>query len=140
MEVKYDTETIRLITLFENITGAPVKDCLLDEVSNTAYFIVGEGKVGIAIGKNGATVKRVENLIKRTVKVYEFSEDITTFIKGLIPQAIEIKIRNKDEKIEIEIKVGKNHRAIVIGRDGKNLKLYKEIVQRNHKIDDLIIR
>jgi N utilization substance protein A len=55
MPVTFDTETIRMITLFENITGAPVKDCLIEE--NTLYLVVDEGKVGIAIGKNGNSVK-----------------------------------------------------------------------------------
>lgn len=138
MEQKFDTEIIRLITLFENLTDAPVKDCVIN--NDTIYFIVEEGKVGMAIGKNGSKVKNAENLIKKNIKIIEFSNDPIVFVKKMIPQVADIKIRNENKKAVVELKVEKKYRALVIGRDGKNLKLYKEILRRNHDIDDLIIR
>lgn len=138
MPVSFDTETIRLITLFENVTGAPVKDCLIEE--NTIYFVIDEGKVGIAIGKNGNSVKHAENILGKTIKLFEYANDVEKFVKNLIPQANEVKIEKTDEKIVVEIKVDKKDRALVIGRDSKNLKLFKEILRRNHNIDELIVR
>lgn len=64
---------------------------------------------------------------------------MSCFIKNLIPQATEIKIKN-GEKISVEVRVEKKDRAIVIGREGKNLKLYKELLERNHGVNELIIR
>ena len=136
----FDTETIRLINLFENVTGAPVKDCLVDSATNTIYFIVDQGKVGIAIGKNGNSVKKAERITGKSIKLFEFSKDIVLFVKNLIPQVSEVKIRSEDGKSVVEIKVEKKSKALVIGRDGKNLKIYKELLQRNQGINDLIIR
>lgn len=140
MEIKFDTETIRLITLFENLTGAPVKDCIVDNLTNTVYLIIEEGKVGIAIGKNGNKIKKVEELVGKNIKVFEFSENLETFVKNIIPQVTSIKTKNENGKKIVEISVDKKDRPIVIGRDGKNLKIYKEILQRSYGIDDLIIR
>jgi transcription antitermination factor NusA-like protein len=58
----------------------------------------------------------------------------------LIPQANEVKTDKKEGKLIVEIRVEKKDRALVIGRDSKNLKLFKEILHRNHKIDELIVR
>ncbi len=138
MEQKFDTEVIRLITLFENLTDAPVKDCVIN--NDTIYFIVEEGKVGMAIGKNGSKVKNAENLIKKNIKIIEFSNDPIVFVKKMIPQVADVKIRNENKKAVVELKVEKKYRALVIGRDGKNLKLYEKILRRNHDIDNLIIR
>lgn len=138
MSVSFDTDTIRLITLFENITGAPVKDCLVNE--NIIYLIIAEGKVGIAIGKNGNSVKHAENIMGKMIKLFEYSPDAGKFVKNLIPQANEVKIEKKDDKLVAEIRVDKKDRAIVIGRDSKNLKLFKELLHRNHNIDELIVR
>jgi len=138
MEQKFDTEIIRLITLFENLTDAPVKDCVIN--NDTIYFIVEEGKVGIAIGKNGSKVKHAENLIKKKIKIIEFSNDPIVFVKKMIPQIADVKIRNENKKAVVELKVEKKYRALVIGRDGRNLKLYEKILRRNHDIDNLIIR
>lgn len=136
----FDTETIRLINLFENVTGAPVKDCVVDSSTNTIYFIVEQGKVGIAIGKNGNSVKKAERLTGKSIKLFEFSKDVVLFVKNLIPQATEVKIRNDDGKAVVEIKVEKRSKALVIGRDRKNIKIFKELLQRNHGVNDLIIR
>lgn len=138
MPVTFDTETIRLITLFENVTGAPVKDCLIEE--NIVYFVIDEGKVGIAIGKNGNSVKHAENIIGKTIKLFEYAPTLEKFVKNMIPQANEIKVEEKEGKKIVQIRVEKKDRALVIGRDSKNLKLFKEMLHRNYNIDELIVR
>ncbi|MEM5879061.1 MAG: NusA-like transcription termination signal-binding factor [Candidatus Aenigmatarchaeota archaeon] len=138
MTVKFDTETIRLMTLFENLTGVPVKDCLIDE--NTVYLVVDEKNVGMAIGKNGNSVKNAENVMKKTIKLFGFSSDLNNFVKNLIPRATNVKIINEENKTIVEVNVEKQDRPIVIGREGKNLKIIKELLKRSHNVDDLIIR
>ncbi|MEM7821616.1 MAG: NusA-like transcription termination signal-binding factor [Candidatus Aenigmatarchaeota archaeon] len=135
---RFDTEAIRLMTLFENITGAPVKDCIID--NNIIYFVVEEGKVGMAIGKNGNSVRNAEKKIGKIIKIFEFSNDLVNFVKNLVPQAVEVKVKNEGDKTIVEIKVEKKDRALVIGRDGKNLSLFKQLLRRTHNVNDLIIR
>ena len=138
MTIKFDTETIRLMTLFENITGSSVKDCIVEE--NTVYFVVDEGKLGIAIGRNGNSVKNAESVINKVIKLYEFSNDLNRFVKNLIPKATGVTINNDGDRIVVEAKVEKSDRPMVIGRDAKNLKICKELLKRSHNVSDLIIR
>jgi len=138
--VRFDTETIRLITLFENLTNAPVKDCLVNSSADTIYFVIGEGKVGVAIGKNGNNVKNAEKVIGKNIKIFEFSDDVCSFVRNLIPQANDVRLINECEKTLVEVRIDKNNRALVIGRDGKNIKLFKELLRRNHSIDNLIVK
>jgi N utilization substance protein A len=140
MKLTFDTETIRMITLFENITHAPVKDCVIDKETNTIYFLIDEGKIGIAIGKNGSSVKHAEKAIGKTIKLFESSKDLVTFVKKIIPQATSIKVKNADGRVTIEIRVDKKNRPIVIGRNGRNLKLYRELLKRNHRVDNLTVK
>ena len=138
MSVRFDMETIRLITIFENITGAPVKDCIVTK--DTIYFIIEEGKIGIAIGKNGNSVKNAEKMLDKNIKIFEFSKDLSKFVKKLIHQANMIKIREEDGEVTVEVRVDKNNKGFVIGRDGKNLKLFKEFLRRNYNVSDLVIK
>ena len=138
MKITFDTDAIRMITLFENITGAPVKDCIIQK--DNVYFLVEEGKIGIAIGKNGNSVKNAENLIKKNIKIFEFTTDLNSFVKKLIPQATGIRVRNESERVIVEVKVDRKNKAMVIGREGKNLKIFKDLLTRNHKIDELMVR
>lgn len=136
----FDTETLRLMTLFENVTHASPKDCIVDEANNCIYFVVQEGKAGAAIGKNGSNVKHVEALVKKDVKIFEFSNDLATFVKNLIPQVNDVTVKNENDQKIVEIKVDRGSKAIIIGREGKNIKLFKELLQRNHNVNDLLIR
>jgi N utilization substance protein A len=140
MALTFDTKTIHLINIFENLTNVRVNDCIVDDSTNTVYFIVKEGEIGLAIGKNGENVKNAEKVLGKNVKIFEFSSDLLKFVKNLIPSANDIKVKNENGKVTVEIKVNKTDRVFVIGRDGKNLKIYKEILQRSHNISDLIVR
>ena len=140
MQVTLDTETIRLITLFENLTGAGVRDCLVDSAASVVYFVIEEGEVGKAIGKNGSIVKKTENLIKKGIKVFEFSNDAEKFVRNLIPQINLVKLKNENGRNVMDIWVDKRDKAVVIGRDGKNLKIFKELLQRNHDINEVMVR
>ena len=139
MGLTFNTESIRLITLFENLTGTLVKDCVIDDMNNIVYFVIEEGKIGIAIGKNGGSVRNAEHLIKKTIKIFEFSGDLNCFIKNLIPQASEVKIKNENG-VMVEVRVDKKDKAVVIGREGRNLKVFKELLGRNHGVNGLVIR
>lgn len=138
MTLKFDTETIRLITFFENFTGVSVKDCLVG--NDCICFIVEEGKVGIAIGKNGNSVRNAERMIGRNIKLFEFSDDLNIFVKNMIPQVNNIKIRNEDGRVIVDVKVEKKDKALVIGRNGKNIKMFRELLQRVHDVNELIVR
>ena len=89
--IKYDSELIRLMTFFESMTGAKVKDCISDD---KLIFIVEENNMGKAIGKNGANIKRLESALKRKVKLAEFSDDVLQFVRNLVYPADVAEIKN----------------------------------------------
>jgi len=138
MTITFNTETIRLLTLFENITNAPVRDCFTN--NDVVYYIVEEGKIGLAIGKNGSSIKNVERVIGKKVKVFEYSNKPERFVKNLIPQCKEINVIEEKGEIRVEIKVNKNDRGFVIGRGGEKIKIYKEILKRIHNISDIQVK
>ncbi len=137
---KFDTEILRLMTFFENTTHVDVKDCLINKDNSCVYFIVSKGNVGNAIGKGGNNIKKMERLIKKYVKVFEFSNNLEDFVKNLIPQANKIEIKNYDKERLIEVKIDDNKKAMVIGRERKNINLFKELLKRSHNVDNIIIR
>lgn len=137
MTITFNTETIRLLTLFENMTNVSVRDCFVN--NNVVHYVVEEGKIGLAIGKNGNLIKKAENLLEKRIKVYEYSSDPVKFIKNLIPQSKEVLIREGVRPLA-EIRVDKRERGNVIGRGGKRIKVYREILKRVHNIADLRVK
>ena len=138
MTIVFDMDTIRLLNLFENITSVPVKDCYVS--GENVYFIVEEGKIGLAIGKGGISIKNVEKAIGKKIKVFEYSSNPVEFVKNLIPQSKEVSLINNGETVEIQIKVDRSDKGYVIGREGEKIKIYKEILKRVHNISDLKVK
>ena len=45
--IKLTTDQMRLISLFQNVTGASARDCVEDEKQKRVIFVVNEGKMEI---------------------------------------------------------------------------------------------
>jgi len=138
MTIVFNTDTIRLLTLFENMVNVPVIDCFRNK--DVIYFIVEEGKIGLAIGKNGTAIKRAERIIGKRIKVFEYSKNPVQFIKNLIPQSKEIRIVNERDGVSVVVKVDRRDRGYVIGRGSEKLNIYKQILQRNHEIINIQVK
>ncbi len=136
MKKVYDTKLIQLMNLFENLSGVKVKDAFLR--NSSINLIVNKGDLWKAVGKNGNNIKRIENIIKKKLRVIEFEEDICKFTANFIYPI-------KAEKIELEDKVVKIHvqgvgaKGLLIGRESKNLKELKAVLSRYFDIEDVKI-
>jgi len=135
MKVVLNTEDIRLINLFQNLTGSHVIDCYNND---ELYVIVANGQYGLAVGKGGSKIKNVENVLKKKVKLFEYSDDAESFLKNLIPEAKEVNI-NLNEKVA-EIKLMNSDKAKVIGKSGKNINIIKKFMKRLFDIEDIKIK
>ena len=131
--VKYDSELIKLMMLFESMSGAKVKDCISND---KVLFIVGENDMGRAIGKNGANIKKFENKLKKKVKLAEFSNDVAQFVRNLAYPAEIADVKNEDGVITIHGR-DSNSRAMLIGRERQNLNHLTEIVKRYFDVKEI---
>ena len=95
MRIKLNTDSIRYITLFESMTGALVKDCIV--LDDKLLFVVGEGQAGIAIGRNGNNIKNLEKVLKKKIEIIEFSSDPIKFLKNIL-RPIDVKSAYVSEK------------------------------------------
>lgn len=131
VEREFDAEAIRLITAFENITGAEVRDCIN---SDMLYFLVKPGKAAIAIGKGGEHVQTAEKMLKKQIKILEWADAPEQFVKNLVPQAERVQINGESAVV----RVGKN-RGAVIGKGGENIKTLNELLSRNSNLKEIKI-
>jgi N utilization substance protein A len=137
MTMTFDTETIKTINLFETINQASVKDCII--MDDRIYFLIDEGE-SKKIRENGKLVRNLEKMLNKKIIIFEYSKDLSTFLKNSIKGVREIKIRNEKEEKIVEISVDNYLKSIVIGKDGKNIKALRQILKRNYNIDDLVIK
>lgn len=138
--IKLNDQTLRQITLFENITNTTVKDCL--EQSGTIYFIVDNGQLHKAVGRNGSNIKRLRDLLHKNIKVIEYSSKTEIFIRNIFREfpIKDITIENSEDgrKKIAYVSVDIRDKGKIIGRESRNLKIARTIIRRHEKIDIVI--
>ena len=80
-----------------------VKDCIIDEEHDKVTFLVKKGDMGLAIGKRGSTIAKMQNKVDKSIEIIEHSDDPGEFIKNLLSVAkvnsIEFSTNAKGNKI-----------------------------------------
>ena len=134
-KIVYDSDLLKLMNLFEQITKSDLKDCFYDD-NGLLTFIVQEGEAGKAIGKKAVNVKNLEKMLNRKIKIVEFNPQLLQFVKNLI---IPLKVEEtaQEEKIVMLRSPDMNTKGLLIGRNAKNLRNTEKIVKKYFDIDEI---
>ncbi len=132
--IKYDNELLKLMSFFESATKAKLRDCFVDQ-NGTLFFVVEPAQYGLAVGKGGANVRRIEVAVKKSVKIVEFSDNVVDFVSGLIQPSKAREITFADGTVTITPEP--SSRSFLIGRAGKNVKNFESIVKRYFPIKEV---
>jgi len=140
--IRFTNREMRFIALFESITGATVRDCIIDDENNRIIYVVKEGEIGIAIGKRGKNVNLLEKMTGKKHEIIEFSDDPARFIKNALRPArlreIRITQRTDGRKIAV-VSVDPKDKGIAIGKNGKNAERIRFLARRYFDISNVSI-
>ena len=133
---------MRYIALFESVSGAGVKDCIIDEELGRAIFIVNKGQVGVAIGRGGRNIHTLERMTGKKHEIIEYSEDPVQFIKNALkPAAVrEVRVSERtDGKKMAVVTVNPKDKGVAIGKNGKNAERLRFLAKRYFDIQNVSI-
>ena len=133
---------MRLISLFQNVTGASASDCVEDEKQNRVIFVVNEGKMGLAIGKGGSHIRNLQNIIKKNVELVEYSDDPIEFLKNMLNSKLvmDVKLNKRlDGTTQAIVLVDPKKKGIVVGREGRNAEKARLLARRYFEITSVLI-
>jgi len=133
-EIAFDNETIGYIRLFEERTGARVRDCL--EAEDKLVFLVYPGEVHKAVGPGGVLVDRLKGMLKKEIQVVEYSDDAEVLARNIFywysPKRVDLSPKGKGRHATVTVDPAWKARAI--GKAGKNLKVARAILLRHSDI------
>lgn len=140
--IKFTSHEMRYIALFQSITGATVKDCIVDDDLNRIIFVVKEGSIGMAIGKRGKNIHQLEKMTGKKHEVIEHSESPAQFIKNALKPAKvdEVRITERmDGKTIAVISVNPKDKGVAIGKNGRNAERIRFLAKRYFQIQNVSI-
>jgi transcription termination/antitermination protein NusA len=133
-EVSFDTETLGYLRLFEERTGARVKDCF--EAEDKLVFLVHPGEVHKAVGPGGVLVDRLKGMLRKEIQVVEWSDDPETLVRNIFywysPKKVDFGPKGTGRHATVTVDPAWKARAI--GKSGKNLKVARAILLRHSDV------
>lgn len=135
-KVVFDVNVLNTMKLFDRITHASLKDCIIEE--ERIIFVVNEGELGKALGKQAVNVKRLFETLKKKIKIVEFNSDKLKFISNFIHPLKVDNISEKDGIVILESHDTKT-KGLLIGRAAQNLRKLEEYVRRYYDVKEIKI-
>ena len=131
----------RYIEELRILTKSIAIDCIVDDGFDRIIYVVKKGDMGLAIGKNGDNIRRMQRVLGKRIEMVEEGESFDEFVKNAI-RPIEVLKTETDpdtDKIRIIIKK-KGDLGIAIGRGGCNVEKVRLLCRRmcNAEVSDIV--
>ena len=140
--IKLTSDELGLISLFQNITGATARDCIIDDKLDRVIFIINKGEMGLAIGKNGASINKTQKMVRKDVELVEYSDDPKKFIINALNSKfiMDVRLSEKVDGTKIAVvMVDHNRKGAIVGRNGKNAEKARLLCRRYFQISNVHI-
>lgn len=140
--IKLTSEELGLISLFQSISGAMARDCIIDEKVNRVIFVVNRGEMGLAIGEKGSTIKTLQKVMGKDIDLVEYSEDPKEFLMNALNcrYIYEVRLTEKLDGTKIGVVVvDERHKGAAVGRGGRNAEKARLLAKRYFQIDNVHI-
>lgn len=141
-EIKLTSEELSMLSMFQGMTGAMARDCIIDDKMNRVIFVVAKGQMGLAIGKDGASVKKIERALRRPVEVVEWADDVEGIIRSSLGSKYVQEIRmaeRMDGTKGVVVVVDYRKKGAALGIGGKNAEKVRLLLRRYHGIGSVQI-
>ena len=141
-KIKLTSDELRLMSLFQSITSVTARDCVVDDKMDRVIFIVNKGQMGLSIGKGGATIRQLQNVVTRKVELVEYSDDASDFVRNILnPQMVnDVKITQRtDGSKQAVVLVDAKRKGVVVGKEGRNAEKARLLAKRYFQISNVLI-
>ncbi len=136
-KIVFDGRLLQTMSLFEKITHAKLRDCIVDE--SQIVFVVMPNEMGKALGMNAVNVRKLSTLLKKRIRIVEYSDDCISFIKSLLYPVL-VKDIVVEEGVVTIAASDAHSRGLLIGRNAMHLRANEAIVQRYFPVQELRVR
>jgi transcription termination/antitermination protein NusA len=132
----------RYIEELRILTKSTALDCVIDERFDRIIYVIKKGDMGLAIGKKGDNIRKMQRVLGRKIEMVEYAEDPGEFIANIFKPAEVVAVERKTEGEKINIRVRKkSDLGIAIGKAGSNVEKARTLCKRflHLDIDEVLV-
>ena len=130
----------RYIEELRILTKSTALDCIIDERFERILYVIKKGDMGLAIGKKGENIRRMQNVLGKRIEMVEFAEDTDEFIRNIFKPIKISRIVHEDESGIIHVILErKSDLGISIGKGGCNVEKARILMKRLLGRDNIAI-
>ena len=134
-------DELALLNTLERSTGAKANDVYA--TNECVTFIVQQGDLGKAIGKQGANLEHLRKAFGKNVDLVEDADTLRTFLGNVFRGVEFLSVEEKEDaatsRKTVFLKVSEAHRGKAIGRGGEKINRARALVKRRFGYDDVKI-
>ena len=120
----------RYIEELRILTKSTAIDCMMDERFDRIIYVIRPGDMGLAIGKKGENIRRMQKVLGKKIEMVEYSENPEDFIANMFRPAILSAVK-KDDAGRVSIILQKRgDLGIAIGKGGANVEKARLLFRR----------
>ena len=120
----------RYIEELRILTKSTAIDCLLDERFDRIIYVIRPGDMGLAIGKKGENIRKMQKVLGKKIEMVEYAEDPEEFMANMFRPALLSRV-TEEEDGRVNIVIGKKaDLGLAIGRGGANVEKARLLFRR----------
>jgi transcription termination/antitermination protein NusA len=132
----------RYIEELRILTKSTALDCVIDERFDRIIYVIKKGDMGLAIGKKGENIRRMQSVLGKRIEMVEYSEDFPELVTNIFKPAEVVKIEKDPDSGQIQVFVKKrSDLGIAIGKGGCTIEKARILARRfsGAEIGDVLI-
>ncbi len=124
----------RYIEELRILTKATALDCVIDERFDRIVYIIREGDMGLAIGRKGSNIRKMQRVLGKRVEMVEYTPTPDAFVKNVFKPADVVAVeRTKNGGINVYVR--KSDLGIAIGKGGCTIEKARLLIPRYFDLD-----
>ena len=121
----------RYIEELRILTKSTANDCVIDDRFDRVIYVIRPGDMGLAIGKKGDNIKRLQNVLGKRIEMVEYDDNIEIFIANIFKPAEVVSIERCPENGPVNVFVRqRSDLGIAIGKAGCNIEKARTLCRR----------
>lgn len=132
----------RYIEELRILTKSTAVDCVIDDRFERIIYIIKEGDMGYAIGKNGDNIKKLSRVLGKRIEMVEYNVIREDFVRNMFRPAEVSEVTFPEGTSSVHVVMqSRSNLGLAIGKGGANIEKVRLLVKRffGRELDEIEI-